>query len=360
MIPSKLKSPPKYFARGMSAIGGMLLLSSCSSAPDVTQTLNPGSWVGGWFETEQASAAERERTAIPGEDEDYRRLTIAEQPFSGDIRRDYEGVVNALVADRRLASYTDQEIRKTVPPVSRVPVSDRGGDSLDLPDDGGAAEALANQLPDSQRPDNSVENIPSSGEISEDSAIERAQSEDGVQQAARATPSDQASEPENSRGSSQPVRSQTRDSQTRDSDFAVLTNRSLPQVEALGTPRLAIGNNGRLLATLFYPQNTIELPSEDNEIFDEIIRFYQDYEVSQLYIIGHASQSDAEGFTSGMLSTYKLALDRAIQVGERLIARGLSRDTIQIDGRGANQPLYSEATPNGAIGNRRVEVYVEF
>ena len=350
MIPSKLKSPPKYFARGMSAIASALLLSSCSSAPDVTQTLNPGSWVGGWFETEQASAAERERTAIPGEDEDYRRLTIAEQPFSGDIRRDYEGVVNALVADRRLASYTDQEIRKTVPPVSRVPVSDRGGDSLDLPDDGGAAEALANQLPD-----NSAENIPLSGESSEDSAVERAPSEDGTQQAARATPSDQASEPENSRDTSQNSRSQT-----RDSDFAVLTNRSLPQVEALGTPRLAIGNNGRLLATLFYPQNTIELPSEDNEIFDEIIRFYQDYEVSQLYIIGHASQSDAEGFTSGMLSTYKLALDRAIQVGERLIARGLSRDTIQIDGRGANQPLYSEATPNGAIGNRRVEVYVEF
>ncbi len=350
MIPSKLKSPPKYFARGMSAIAGALLLSSCSSAPDVTQTLNPGSWVGGWFETEQASAAERERTAIPGEDEDYRRLTIAEQPFSGDIRRDYEGVVNALVADRRLASYTDQEIRKTVPPVSRVPVSDRGGDSLDLPDDGGAAEALANQLPD-----NSAENIPLSGESSEDSAVERAPSEGGTQQAARATPSDQASEPENSRDTSQNSRSQT-----RDSDFAVLTNRSLPQVEALGTPRLAIGNNGRLLATLFYPQNTIELPSEDNEIFDEIIRFYQDYEVSQLYIIGHASQSDAEGFTSGMLSTYKLALDRAIQVGERLIARGLSRDTIQIDGRGANQPLYSEATPNGAIGNRRVEVYVEF
>ena len=344
MIPSKLKSPPKYFARGMSAIGGMLLLSSCSSAPDVTQTLNPGSWVGGWFETEQASAAERERTAIPGEDEDYRRLTIAEQPFSGDIRRDYEGVVNALVADRRLASYTDQEIRKTVPPVSRVPVSDRGGDSLDLPDDGGAAEALANQLPDRQ-----AENIPSSGESSEGSAIER------DQQTAGLAPSDQASEPDNSRDTSQNNRSQT-----RDSDFAVLTNRNLPQVEALGTPRLAIGNNGRLLATLFYPQNTIELPAEDNEIFDEIIRFYQDYEVSQLYIIGHASQSDAEGFTSGMLSTYKLALDRAIQVGERLIARGLSRDTIQIDGRGANQPLYSEATPNGAIGNRRVEVYVEF
>ena len=344
MIPSKLKSPPKYFARWMQAIAGALLLSSCSSAPDVTQTLNPGSWVGGWFETEQASAAERERTAIPGEDEDYRRLTIAEQPFSGDIRRDYEGVVNALVADRRLASYTDQEIRKTVPPVSRVPVSDSGGASLDLPDDGGAAEALANQLPDRQ-----AENIPSSGESSEGSAIER------DQQTAGLAPSDQASAPESNRGSSQAARSQT-----RDSDFAVLTNRNLPPVEALGTPRLAIGNNGRLLATLFYPQNTIELPSEDNEIFDEIIRFYQDYEVSQLYIIGHASQSDAEGFTSGMLSTYKLALDRAIQVGERLIARGLSRDTIQIDGRGANQPLYSEATPNGAIGNRRVEVYVEF
>ena len=347
MIPSKLKSPPKYFPFWMWAIAGVLLLSGCSSAPDVAQTLNPGSWVGGWFETEQASAAERERTAIPGEDADYRRLTIAEQPFSGDVRRDYEGVVNALVADKRLASYTDQEIRKTVPPVSRVPGSDREGDSLDLPDDGGKAEALANQLPDSQLPDAGDENI--------EATDQTGQSGDRDQQAARATPSDQATEPENSRDSSQNSRSQT-----RDSDFAVLTNRSLPQVEALGTPRLAIGNNGRLLATLFYPQNTIELPSEDNEIFDEIIRFYQDYEVSQLYIIGHASQSDAEGFTSGMLSTYKLALDRAIQVGERLIARGLSRDTIQIDGRGANQPLYSEATPNGAIGNRRVEVYVEF
>ena len=192
----------------MSAICGMLLLSSCSSAPDSAQPLNPGSWVGGWFETEQASAAERERTAIPGEDEDYRRLTIAEQPFSGDVRRDYEGVVNALVADRRLASYTDQEIRKTVPPVSRLAVSDRGDDSLDLPDDGGAAEALANQLPDSQ-----VENISSS--------------DGGDQQTARATPSDQASAPETNRNTSQNSRSQT-----RDSDFAVLTNRSLPQVEA--------------------------------------------------------------------------------------------------------------------------------
>ena len=114
------------------------------------------------------------------------------------------------------------------------------------------------------------------------------------------------------------------------------------------------------MANLIYTKNTVNLLEADAKILTQVVRFFQTYEVKRLYIVGHASKSDAKGFTSGMMTSYKLALDRATFVGESLIKQGIPAEAIQIDSRGINQPIYSEATLHGMIGNRRVEIYVEF
>ena len=119
-------------------------------------------------------------------------------------------------------------------------------------------------------------------------------------------------------------------------------------------------SDGRLIANLFYSENRIELAQSDDDILRQIVRFYQTYDVKNLYIVGHASPSDSRGYTSGMMTSFKIALDRATYVGERLNALGIPFSAIQINSKGARHPIYSEITQNGVIGNRRVSIYVEF
>lgn len=290
------------------------LLSACDSTHKIAENLNPVDW----FSLEKTNA----EAEIPGSDEDFPKLTqMSQSPFDGGISRNVQNLEKGLAADRQNALYTDQELRKMVSP-SRIGIDEatESGDegqsteSLNLKDDGGMQAEIAENMA------NPLVTAPPSASLTGNEKPEQLAGLDG----------------------------------------GVLTNHPLSQARKIGDFQRVSGSNGRLLANLVYTDNRIETIAGDEKILGEIARFFKDYEVKRLYIVGHASPSDTTGYTSGLLTSYKVALDRATYVGTRLIELGLPSNVIQVDSKGVNQPIYSEATPNGVIGNRRVEVYVEF
>ncbi|AIY42888.1 Outer membrane protein A precursor [Collimonas arenae] len=75
-----------------------------------------------------------------------------------------------------------------------------------------------------------------------------------------------------------------------------------------------------------------------------------DYEV--VVTIGHTDSVGSDSYNQ------KLSVERAEAVRAYLITQGIDASRIKAEGRGANQPLASNATPEGRAQNRRVEIEV--
>ena len=296
-------------------------LNGCGYTHQITESLNPDSW----FEAERVEAERQINTnTIPGEDSPYPQLSAMdiENPQDNDVRLYYDTLQKGLEADYKNANYTDQELRKMVSP-SIVGVEEMNPE-----------EALLETTEPEKKKEEPVSNILEAAKAVATPILEPPPIADMVEEKVP-----------------QAITSL---------DRGVLTNHPLNQAKMLTDLQRRSTQGGRLLANLIYKTNTPNLDAEGKQILQQVSRFFLDYEVRRLYIVGHASASDGEGFTSGLLSSYKQALDRAGGVGETLVTLGIPRELIQLDSRGEKQPIYSEGTPNGIIGNRRVEVYAEF
>ena len=69
-------------------------------------------------------------------------------------------------------------------------------------------------------------------------------------------------------------------------------------------------------------------------------------------IIGHTDNTGSDAVND------PLSVNRAASTRAYLVNRGVQADRIAIDGRGAHEPVASNATESGRAQNRRVEIYV--
>lgn len=69
-------------------------------------------------------------------------------------------------------------------------------------------------------------------------------------------------------------------------------------------------------------------------------------------IIGHTDSTGNDAINN------PLSLDRANSARDYLVSRGVSRQRIMTDGRGAYEPIASNANEQGRARNRRVEIFV--
>jgi outer membrane protein OmpA-like peptidoglycan-associated protein len=76
------------------------------------------------------------------------------------------------------------------------------------------------------------------------------------------------------------------------------------------------------------------------------------YPDTDLMIVGHTDSTGTE--------SYNLALSRrrAMAVSDYLVAQGVTRTRLKMDGRGELEPVASNATDEGRQQNRRVEVAI--
>ena len=69
-------------------------------------------------------------------------------------------------------------------------------------------------------------------------------------------------------------------------------------------------------------------------------------------IVGHTDSTGNDSIN------HPLSQDRANSARDHLVARGVARQRIQTEGRGASEPVASNATEAGRARNRRVEILV--
>lgn len=69
-------------------------------------------------------------------------------------------------------------------------------------------------------------------------------------------------------------------------------------------------------------------------------------------VVGHTDSTGSDAIND------PLSRDRAEAVRDYLSARGLGRDRVQVQGRGAHEPVASNDTDAGRAANRRVEIFL--
>jgi type VI secretion system protein ImpK len=81
-----------------------------------------------------------------------------------------------------------------------------------------------------------------------------------------------------------------------------------------------------------------------------------DKEPGRIRVVGHTDSTPIK--TVRFPSNWQLSIERAKAVAE-LLKRGLAKpDRIDVDGKGPDVPIASNATPEGRAKNRRVEVMI--
>lgn len=77
-------------------------------------------------------------------------------------------------------------------------------------------------------------------------------------------------------------------------------------------------------------------------------------------VVGHASQRTADmPYAKHKIVNFNVSLDRANAVAQALARRGVPRDSIIVEARGDEDPLFYEFMPNGEAYNRRVEIFLQ-
>lgn len=74
--------------------------------------------------------------------------------------------------------------------------------------------------------------------------------------------------------------------------------------------------------------------------------------VTTVTIIGHTDSTGSDAINN------PLSVDRAEAARDYLVSRGVARNRISTDGRGAREPIADNNTQQGRDKNRRVEIYV--
>ena len=129
-----------------------------------------------------------------------------------------------------------------------------------------------------------------------------------------------------------------------------------------GGPRTvgAADARGQHIADIYFAQASARLDSQDREILRSVAELTRS-RGGRLRIVGHSSQevADAEALRQS-LTNFQISLARARGVAEALERLGVAPDRLLVEALTDRDPIYRESTPEGAAGNRRVEIFQEF
>ena len=82
---------------------------------------------------------------------------------------------------------------------------------------------------------------------------------------------------------------------------------------------------------------------------------------ARVRVVGHASRRTRDmDPVRHMLVNFEMSVKRANAVAAELARRGVDRDVISVEARGASEPLFLEVMPAGEAGNRRAEIFGDF
>lgn len=307
-----------------------LMVQGCETSELISKA-NPANW----FEDEEP--APENTQPVPGEGEEFPAIgSVPERPATPDIKEEYEELKSGLVADKENARYTDQAIRS-----GAIPEGSMQNSTANL----ATAEAVPEEPPVAR----SVQQAPSAAETPAPSAPLREQ----PQQAPAAEPLGVAEAPQQVQ-TPPPSAAPIAGGNQASTGAAVQAS---PSASAAGDQQAAEG--GEHIANIYFGDGQTQLSQHDQNVVGQVVAIFNDKGGQGVQVVGHSSAAAGTAdHTKAGLVNFKVSLDRASAVAAELVRRGIPKAAIQVDARGAAQPLYTENTKQAQAYNRRAEIFI--
>lgn len=361
----------------LGCIGLILLFGACSTMEDIGEAtsdglsaagtaLNPFNWFGDDDEDEvgtTTASGKHQRAKVSSNTKSagsrselaqrdaaksgaYPKLsTVPERPreqASKRAARDRKTVRDGLVADTQNAQYSDQQLRaRTAPPPAPAAVP-----FARQPDASRANDRVAAAAPSASA--GSAPRVAPPGRAAAGTAVAAPGSTPRVvpEQVARISP------PVPRSAQSAPV------SRTGPRTAAVQ-----PRQPAAPSPTTPL-DQGVLktvqVATIYFLSGSSNLSETDRRVIQQVADMAR-RTGGTLRVIGHSSVGPQDRYSERQqVVNYKVSLDRANSVASQILRTGIPRDRMKVTAEGDRNPIYSESSPNGAAGNRRTEIYLEY
>ncbi|MBS29085.1 MAG: hypothetical protein CL566_09240 [Alphaproteobacteria bacterium] len=111
------------------------------------------------------------------------------------------------------------------------------------------------------------------------------------------------------------------------------------------------------VATIQFNHNSANLSAGDRQIISTVASAVRE-SGSRLLVVGHASSRTRQlSKARHEVVNFDVSFARANAVAQALIQSGVPLNNVTVEAVADDQPIYSEAMPNGEAGNRRAEIY---
>ncbi|MCG8545365.1 MAG: OmpA family protein [Alphaproteobacteria bacterium] len=372
-------------------IGGAMLIGGCSTIEDMGEAtadgistaanaMNPFNWFGDDDDKKTAADEKQKGTdtaagqVAQNDPNKYPKLsTIPDRPkrvTSSKAKREREALRDGLVADTENAHYSDRELRaqQAAPPPAPPPAA-----PVATPPAGSADAVRSNERVTFAPAQTPVAAAPTAPQPSVAPAVPRVQIPPVTQQAQGAT---QVAREQAPQAAPQPAPvvppapsavasvAPSQPSTTNPGQaVAPQVSARAPAQTAARTPAPTAPR--RVLktvqvATIYFNNGSSSLSRSDRRVVRQVAQIMQKTG-GRVRVIGHSSvggrMSDA---TQRETINYQTSLQRAKSVASELQRLGIPGNRIQVSAEGDRSPIYSEASPTGAAGNRRTEIYLDY
>ncbi len=135
-------------------------------------------------------------------------------------------------------------------------------------------------------------------------------------------------------------------------DAAVRTRATPAPAAAAAAPVAPAPERVTFSSDALFDFDSATLKPEGRAGLDELVQRIQAVELDVVIAVGHTDSIGSAAYNQ------RLSERRAEAVKAHLVSRGVPADRIRTEGRGFNEPVASNATPEGRAQNRRVEVTV--
>ncbi|MDZ7714194.1 MAG: OmpA family protein [Rhodovibrio sp.] len=133
-------------------------------------------------------------------------------------------------------------------------------------------------------------------------------------------------------------------------------SRTLSRQDAGGQ---TMADGGRRVAVIYFRHGSASLQGRDRQVLRDVAQIYE-RQGRDLRVVGHASsRTAAMDPVDHRMANFDTSLKRAQAVVDALVSMGVPRDSIQLEARGDNEPVYHEFMPTGEAGNRRAEIFLQ-
>ncbi|HKR67192.1 MAG TPA: OmpA family protein [Thermoanaerobaculia bacterium] len=128
----------------------------------------------------------------------------------------------------------------------------------------------------------------------------------------------------------------------------------LRQIEGVEVSRPSEGEiDVRLTNDILFDYNSSALRPASRTTLDELATNFRQYPDNRIIVEGHTDSTGKEEYNQ------KLSEQRAANVADYLIDRGVAASSITVYGYGEMRPKSSNDTPEGRQLNRRVEIHIQ-